>query len=505
MKTIRFTKEHLEVFSAASLDRNPLHLSDEYARRTPYGGRVVFGVLNTLFAIGNAEVSDRLGTTISSVECEFFDVALLGVDYTVDTTGSGTDEVIIRVSDGRRPVLEVALTFKSGGTPHLVEQRKSAIAAETPLIFSAEELSVGRTASGVYHPSSGDLERLLSLAGVNQNWISIPHVAALMCSSYIVGMKIPGERALFSRVRLEFSDDSRVTSPFGYDAEIVEVSESGELTISGLLNSNGAQWATFVIAAHVRSDIPPASLESMERLSGRSDFLRGKVAFVTGGSRGLGASLVRALAFQGCTVILNFLRSQAEAVSLKNSLEGTSGRIDLIQGDAGDYSWCQEAQKQIRLEFGRLDFLFCNACPPLLPLWMEASAAERVSDFVQKSIAMVVHPMAAFLPMLAESRGWNVVISSTAVKRPHPYFPHYVVAKSATEALAEASSCEYRTVSFLTVRPPRLLTDLTNTPIGRRGALQPEVVAAATVRRIVAAPSPGKVTVLENFATPETH
>ena len=184
-------------------------------------------------------------------------------------------------------------------------------------------------------------------------------------------------------------------------------------------------------------------------------------------------------------------------------MQGTSGKIVLVQGDAGNLEWCQEAQRETSAKFGRIDFLFCNACPPLLPLWIESSAAARVTDFIQKSIAMVAHPMAAFLPMLALTKGWNVVISSTAVKKPHPYFPHYVVAKSATEALADASSSEYRSVSFLTVRPPRLLTDLTNTPIGRRGALAPEVVASATVRKLMAAPSMGKVTLLEDFGTLE--
>jgi acyl dehydratase len=53
MTHIRFTPEDLELFSRASHDRNPLHLSDEYARRTPYGGRVVFGVLDGLTAKGS--------------------------------------------------------------------------------------------------------------------------------------------------------------------------------------------------------------------------------------------------------------------------------------------------------------------------------------------------------------------------------------------------------------------------------------------------------------------
>ncbi|MDP9161731.1 MAG: SDR family NAD(P)-dependent oxidoreductase [Acidobacteriota bacterium] len=499
MTTICFTKEHLDVFSAASHDRNPLHLSDEYARRTPYGGRVVFGILDALVAIGHAGLNLKPGLTLSCLECEFFDVAMLGLDYGAEVVRSNTAETLLCVSDGRRPLLEVALSFKPGGCPRLINQNDAANSDEEPLVLSAEDLRVGYKARGAYKVSMAELERLLSICNVNQNWISPAHAAALLFTSYLVGMKIPGERALYSRLLIEFSELPEVATSFEYNAEVTEVSESGELTVKGLLKSNGATWASFSIAAHVRADLPPATVDSMERLSGRSNFLKDKVALVTGGSRGLGAALVRALALQGCTVLLNFLHSREEAEKLKNSLVGTAGRIVLFQGDASALAWCRSTHREVLATIGRLDILLCNASPALLPLWMEDSAAVRVSDFIQTSIALVVNPMAEFLPLLADSKGWGVVISSTAVKRPHPYFPHYVVAKSATEALATVSSCEYRAVSFLTVRPPRLLTDLTNTPLGRRGALLPEVVAAATVNKIISAPSPGKVLILEDF------
>src|SRR5438093_7230880 len=111
MKTITFTPEDLDLFSSASHDLNPLHLSDEYARRTPYGGRVVFGVLDGLTALGF--LADRRESVLSSIEFEFFDTALLGIEYsvhTVETQSEGT----VRIMDGRRPVLEAVLTYRPG-------------------------------------------------------------------------------------------------------------------------------------------------------------------------------------------------------------------------------------------------------------------------------------------------------------------------------------------------------------------------------------------------------
>src|SRR5690349_23612415 len=111
MQRIRFTSEEVELFSAASHDRNPLHLSDEYARRTPYGGRVVFGVLDGLKALGL--LKDRPGWLLSSVEFEFFDTALLGIDYSVEVADEEESEATLQVKDGRRPVLEAVLAFRS--------------------------------------------------------------------------------------------------------------------------------------------------------------------------------------------------------------------------------------------------------------------------------------------------------------------------------------------------------------------------------------------------------
>jgi hypothetical protein len=89
-----------------------------------------------------------------------------------------------------------------------------------------------------------------------------------------------------------------------------------------------------------------------------------------------------------------------------------------------------------------------------------------------------------------------VVISSSAVTDPPREWPHYVSAKATIETLARFAS---ERVPFLVVRPPRLLTDMTNTVTGRDGALPVECVAAAIVRRLEA-PAAHPLEVLEDFA-----
>jgi NAD(P)-dependent dehydrogenase (short-subunit alcohol dehydrogenase family) len=77
-----------------------------------------------------------------------------------------------------------------------------------------------------------------------------------------------------------------------------------------------------------------------------------------------------------------------------------------------------------------------------------------------------------------------VVISSVAAERPVREWPHYVAAKNAVEALARVAPLQYPRISALIVRPEKLLTEMTNTPMGRRGALPPGQLAARIADRL---------------------
>jgi NAD(P)-dependent dehydrogenase (short-subunit alcohol dehydrogenase family) len=502
MNEIRFTAELLELFSKASQDRNPLHLSDEYARRTPYGGRVVFGVLDALTAIGL--IPDRAGWVLSSVELDFFDTALLGINYAVHIRQDASDpsEIAVQVMDGRRPVLEAVLGFREG-RPGSSSNGAAECCLHEPTDLTSAQLPIGHRASGKYSPSDPHFSELIAKLALNKSWLAGSHVAALLWASYLIGMELPGKRALFSRLRIEFGDCPRIDFPFGYDAEVTAVSPVGELSIQGTLSSAGKIWAKVELAAHVREDVPAITLESVERVVARGRSLQGKVALVTGASRGLGSALVHALALQGCTVVLNFARNVTLAERVRDSVSTAPGKVVLDQGDAGTLDWANAASRRIAAQFGHVDILICNASPPLLPLWLEPGSAERVNQFIAASIAMVSAPVMALLPQVSESKGWNILISSVAVTQPHPHFPHYSVAKCAAEALVRSAATEYRPISSLIVRPARLLTDLTNTPLGRKGAMPPELVAAAILSRIQGQPCPGKVEILEQFEGPQ--
>ena len=138
--------------------------------------------------------------------------------------------------DGRRPVLEVLLGFREGSAAKWTPGTAHADATQ-PRDITSGELPVGCRSAGKYGPAEPEFSNLLSHLGLNKSWLAPQHVAALMWASYLIGMEMPGKRALFSRLRMEFENVPKVGSPFDYEAQVTAVSPVGELTIAGTLSS----------------------------------------------------------------------------------------------------------------------------------------------------------------------------------------------------------------------------------------------------------------------------
>ncbi len=88
---------------------------------------------------------------------------------------------------------------------------------------------------------------------------------------------------------------------------------------------------------------------------------QGKVALVTGGTRGIGAAIVRRLAQRGADVAFTYGRSEQAARDLAQELGGTGGRVLGVKADSRDMAAVRAAVDQTAREFGRLDILVNSA------------------------------------------------------------------------------------------------------------------------------------------------
>jgi NAD(P)-dependent dehydrogenase (short-subunit alcohol dehydrogenase family)/acyl dehydratase len=470
MVLITFTERDLAVFSEASGDRNPLHLSQEYARRTPYGQPVVFGCLGAMACLGHIRLP--AGWSATSLEAEFLRPMFLGVTYRVETSEK-EGKWKARLFDGSLPTVSVTVTAELSHGKEPLEEMAAAFERREAAVRQQEDIVPGLKISGVYACDAvalarwGTVDRLLEMV--------------LCWSSYVVGMELPGESALFSKLALHFHGTARWPAMMAYRASVAAVdSRIGQISMDVSLLASDSVVASGQCWSYIRPPVP--EVEEIDSTEVSPDSLAGRTAVVIGSSRGLGAAMKRAIELRGA-VVYGLARS------------GDAGRLSEM-GDAADPEVLRQLRERVSREQGRLDFLVCNACPPILPLRLEPNAAERIGAYINLAVSLTLAPLAEFLELLNRSGGCAVIVSSAAVEQPVREWPHYAAAKRAVEALGYAASLQYPRVRTLIVRPQKLLTTMINTPMGRVGAASPGLLANRIAARLEDPPEPGKTEIL---------
>ena len=89
--------------------------------------------------------------------------------------------------------------------------------------------------------------------------------------------------------------------------------------------------------------------------------LDGKVALVTGASRGIGRACAEALAAQGATVIVNYVRGEAAARECAEAIAQKGGKADIVEFDVADTAQTDAAIDGLIKKHGKIDILVANA------------------------------------------------------------------------------------------------------------------------------------------------
>jgi NAD(P)-dependent dehydrogenase (short-subunit alcohol dehydrogenase family) len=113
-----------------------------------------------------------------------------------------------------------------------------------------------------------------------------------------------------------------------------------------------------------------ATTGSKSQSAERAKDLTGRVALVTGGTRGIGAAICHALAADGAIVAAGYSSNQQRADELRQAIEADGGTLSLHQGNVGDWEECQRVVHDVISEHGRLDILVNNAGVTVdKPIW----------------------------------------------------------------------------------------------------------------------------------------
>jgi 3-oxoacyl-[acyl-carrier protein] reductase len=223
--------------------------------------------------------------------------------------------------------------------------------------------------------------------------------------------------------------------------------------------------------------------------------LSGKVAIVTGGSRGIGRSVAEALAAQGAHVVLTYVKGEEEARKAVEAIAGAGrGKAEALQLDVADMKATEEAIAAAAKRLGRLDILVANAGMALDNLLLRVKEEEIDRVLAVNLKGSIACARAATKVMMRARAGRVIFLSSVVGEMGNAGQAVYSASKAALLGLTKTLAREYasRAITVNAVAPGFIDTDMTTgiageakqkllegIPLGRTG--RPEEVAAAIV------------------------
>jgi 3-oxoacyl-[acyl-carrier protein] reductase len=167
--------------------------------------------------------------------------------------------------------------------------------------------------------------------------------------------------------------------------------------------------------------------------------LGGKVALVTGSSRGIGAAIARLFAQHGARVVVHG-RDETTLAAVQAGIERVGGKAMHVVADVTRFAEIEAMRRQIERECGPVDILVANAGgSPTMPGPLEETSEDGWHASVEANLTATFLTIKSFLPgMKARKTGDIITMSSVAGHRPHPRAPiPYSAAKAAIEILTK--------------------------------------------------------------------
>ncbi|KQR13925.1 MULTISPECIES: SDR family NAD(P)-dependent oxidoreductase [Xanthomonas] len=220
--------------------------------------------------------------------------------------------------------------------------------------------------------------------------------------------------------------------------------------------------------------------------------LAGRVAVVTGSSKGIGAGIAKALAAEGASVVVNYASSKAGADAVVEAISAAGGNAFAVRADISIAIEAQALIESAVTQFGRLDILVNNT-----GVW-DVGAVEHVTEdqyrrlFDVNVLGMVMTTQAAIKHLQDEGSIVNISSSITTLRSPGTSL--YTASKAAVNAVSGVLAKELapRKIRVNVVSPGFVITEGTitagivgsemasgivaQTPLGRAG--QPEDIAS---------------------------
>ena len=189
--------------------------------------------------------------------------------------------------------------------------------------------------------------------------------------------------------------------------------------------------------------------------------LKGKVALVTGGSRGIGAAIAKHLAAEGASIALTYAKDASSASFVVQEIEAAGGKAIAIQADASSAEAVQGAVEKAVGALGKLDVLVNNAGTAIPKPFVETTL-EEMDHVINLNIRGVFVTTQAALKQMNDSGRIIMIGSCVGERNLTPGLAAYAATKGAVKMFAQSLSREVgsRGITVNNVQPGPIDTDL---------------------------------------------
>lgn len=196
----------------------------------------------------------------------------------------------------------------------------------------------------------------------------------------------------------------------------------------------------------------------------RKDFLEGRIALVTGGSRGIGREIAICLARYGAYIYINYNNSEKFANEVKKEIEKHNGKCELIKFDVANHEEVKNSFKTIAKKFNKLDILVNNAGVAKSSLAIKFKEEEYNSMF-DSNVKGHFNCIKFALPLLIRSGAGSIInMSSVLAFSGDVGNSIYSASKGAIISLTKSLALEYasKNVRSNCIAPGFIKTDMTS-------------------------------------------
>ena len=203
--------------------------------------------------------------------------------------------------------------------------------------------------------------------------------------------------------------------------------------------------------------------------------LDGKVAVVTGASKGIGAGVAKALGREGATVVVNYASDKAGAQATADAITSSGGKAVVVGGSVAVKGDRENLFAEVKKQFGRLDILVNNAGVYGMSPLEAIDEAEFDRQFGINVKGLLFTTQAA-LPLFGSEGGSVINISSVVATRNFAQSSIYSATKGAVDTITRVLSAELgpKKVRVNSLSPGLVVTEGTATHMGVKGSGETE-------------------------------